>query len=148
MATPANPDWINGRSPLPILFAQVVDHPARTRFLELRRAIPDPAALEETQTILVRCGAISYAVDQLLSRYRLAEEKLAATRLVYKIELETLLDEVMEPVDYLPPWGLSNPKNCLKYPPWLAIHLGKKGSDETQPLRFDNRGCPAADIQP
>ena len=128
MATPANPDWINGRSPLPILFAQVVDHPAQTRFLELRRAIPDPAALEEAQTILVRCGAISYAVDQLLSRYHLAQEKLAATRLVQKLELETLLDEVMEPVRRLfTTLGFEQPEKLINIPPLASHSLGKKG---------------------
>ncbi len=43
MAVPANTDWILGRAPLPILFAQSVDHPERARFLEIWEMIPDPA---------------------------------------------------------------------------------------------------------
>ena len=45
LAVPANPDWTLGRAPLPILFAQVVNHPDRTRFHELRGVIAEPAAL-------------------------------------------------------------------------------------------------------
>jgi geranylgeranyl pyrophosphate synthase len=33
METPANPDWIQGRSPLPILFASQVKHPEQERFV-------------------------------------------------------------------------------------------------------------------
>ena len=32
----AGPDWIGGRHPLPILFAESVDHPEKERFIELR----------------------------------------------------------------------------------------------------------------
>ncbi|MFH1635153.1 MAG: polyprenyl synthetase family protein, partial [Chloroflexota bacterium] len=42
MAVPANPDWTLGRLPLPILFAQIVDHPEKARFIELREAITNP----------------------------------------------------------------------------------------------------------
>lgn len=36
MAEPANPDWTQGRFPLPILFAQSVNHSDRDRFVTLR----------------------------------------------------------------------------------------------------------------
>jgi hypothetical protein len=37
MEIPANPDWIQGRKPLPILFASQVEHPEQGRFLQLIR---------------------------------------------------------------------------------------------------------------
>ncbi len=98
MAAPANADWTQGRSPLPILFGQVVEHADRERLLELRRAIPDPAALEEAQTILIRCGAVAYCLDQLLRRYDLARQTVAAIPLVQRAGLERLLEEVVAPV--------------------------------------------------
>ena len=45
METPANPDWIMGRSPLPVLYAQTVSHPDRAQFCRLRQTISDPDAL-------------------------------------------------------------------------------------------------------
>jgi geranylgeranyl pyrophosphate synthase len=57
MAVPANPDWRLDRSPLPILFAQGIEHTEKERFLELRQNISDPVALTEAQTTLIRCGA-------------------------------------------------------------------------------------------
>lgn len=101
MSAPANPDWTLGRLPLPILFAQVVDHPDRPHFLALRQAIADPAALAEAQTILIRCGAISYCVDQLLRRCRQAEEQLARLALPDPQQLGRLLPPLRRPVEVL-----------------------------------------------
>jgi geranylgeranyl pyrophosphate synthase len=101
MASPANPDWIMGRSPLPILFAQVVEHPEKARFLELRRAVPDADALSSAQTILIRCGAVSYCVDQILSRHQSARALLDNISLTHREELEGLLNGVVEPVKRL-----------------------------------------------
>ena len=101
MAVPANPDWTQGRSPLPILFAQVVDHPDRARFVKLRRAIPDPEALAEAQTILIRCGAISYGIHHLLERYQKGQALLAAMAVPRRDLLETLLADLINPVQAL-----------------------------------------------
>jgi hypothetical protein len=49
---PANPDWLQNRSPLPILFAQSVGHPDRTRFLELRRDVSDGRPCVKRKTSL------------------------------------------------------------------------------------------------
>ena len=98
IAIPANPDWLQGRSPLPILFAKAVDHPERPRFLELCEAITDESALREAQDILVRCGAVSYCVDQLLRRYQSAKEILRTIELVRPDSIEGLLEEVVAPV--------------------------------------------------
>ncbi len=101
MVTPANPDWVQGRSPLPILFAQLVDHPQQAKFLELCRDISAPDALSDAQDILVRSGAVSYCVDQLLHRYQIAQELLNTIPLVQRENLEALLLEVIAPVQQL-----------------------------------------------
>ena len=98
MALPANPDWLQGRSPLPILFAQTVDYPDRSRFLELRGKATDESALCEAQEILIRCGAVSYCVDQLLRRYEIARKALQSVELAHPESIETLLEEVVAPV--------------------------------------------------
>ncbi len=98
LEVPANPDWQSGRSSLPILFAQVVDHPDRQRFLELRGDTSDLEKLAEAQTILIRCGAISYGVDQLVRRYQKGRAILDGVPLSHREELEGMLDEVITPV--------------------------------------------------
>lgn len=98
MKTPANSDWLLGRSPLPILFAQTTDHPARARFRELCRDISKPGALTEAQDILIRCGAISYCVDQLLRRHRVMRKRLASLPLARRDVLDALTDELVVPV--------------------------------------------------
>ena len=101
METPANPDWVQGRSPLPILFASLVEHPEQARFLELNRHIAEPSALQEAQEILIRCGAISYCADQLMQKHQAAEEILNAVSLVRREAIASLLDEVIAPVKKL-----------------------------------------------
>jgi len=101
METPANPDWSQGRSPLPILFAQLVDHPDRARFMELHKNISDEGALQEAQEILIRCGAVSYCVDQLIRRHEKAQGILNAISLVRRDAIASLLDEVIAPVQRL-----------------------------------------------
>lgn len=101
MAIPANPDWTQGRSPLLILFARLVEHPERARFLELCKNISDEGDLEEAQNILSQCGAVSYCVDQLLGRHEKGREILAHTSLVQRKKLENLFEEVIAPVQKL-----------------------------------------------
>ena len=96
LADPPDPDWLLGRRPLPILFAETVDHPERARFLELRTRIEEPGVLEEAQGILVRCGAISYGFDQILSRYQAGKRMLLQMDLEAPGELEALIDELVE----------------------------------------------------
>jgi geranylgeranyl diphosphate synthase type I len=101
METPANPDWVQGRSPLPILFASLVNHPEQQRFRVLSQSITEPAALQEAQEILIRCGAISYCADQLLRKHQAAKEFLDGTALVDYAPIASLLDEVIAPVHKL-----------------------------------------------
>ena len=98
MAVPANPDWVQGRKPLPILFAESVDHPDRARFMELYQNISAKNALQEAQDILIRCGAVSYCVDQLLRRHQAAQEILNKLPLPNKGSVDSLMEAVIAPV--------------------------------------------------
>ncbi len=98
LATPAGPDWVQWHPALPILFAQVVDHPDRARFMELRDNIEDPDILREAQTILIRCGAFSYCLDQIIHRYNEAMSQLAEIDLVDFPSLEKIFEDMLEPV--------------------------------------------------
>ncbi len=99
MAVPANPDWTEGRSPLPILFARIVDHPARARFEEIYPyAGSSPKILEEAQEILIQCGAVSYCVYQLLSRYETAMGILSSLPIERNQILEKIFGDVVQPV--------------------------------------------------
>ena len=95
------PDWEQGRYPLPILFAEIVEHPDQARFIELREDIHKKGALKEAQEILVRCGAISYAVNELMLRHEKAQGLLDDLALKKPEVIQALLDEVMEPVEHL-----------------------------------------------
>ena len=63
----------------------------------MRAVVSDPAALAEAQTILIRCGAVSYGVDQLLHRYQKAQETLRAIPLVNHSGMDTLLEDLVKP---------------------------------------------------
>jgi geranylgeranyl pyrophosphate synthase len=101
LAVPANVDWLQGRSPLPLLFAELVDHPQRERFTQLRSQVADPPALQEAQSILVSSGAISYSVNELIFRQKKAMQLLAEMDLVDPAPLEKLLEHVIAPVRHL-----------------------------------------------
>lgn len=98
METPANPDWLQGRSPLPILFASLVKHPEQERFLTLKQNIVEPEALQEAQEILIRCGAISYCADQLIQKHHLAGNILDEIALVSPVPISSLFNEIIAPV--------------------------------------------------
>lgn len=98
MESPANPDWVQGRFPLPILFASLVEHPKRKRFLDLSRHITNPDALQEAQEILIQCGAISYCADQLIRLHQQAKKLVNGIPLAHPTPLILLLDDVIAPV--------------------------------------------------
>ncbi|MBN1146216.1 MAG: hypothetical protein JXA78_03095 [Anaerolineales bacterium] len=83
------------------LFAQVVEHPERARFLELRLQVNNPQCLDEAQELLIRCGAISYCIDQLLRRKQLACQALRTIPLYERDGLQSLLAEMIEPIHEL-----------------------------------------------
>jgi geranylgeranyl pyrophosphate synthase len=97
MHEPASPDWLQGRAPLPILFATTVEHPERERFMELRPQAGDTHALRQLQEILVRCGAVSYCIHQLMRRGQRAVLMLEALHLPHPERLGALFDDVIEP---------------------------------------------------
>lgn len=101
LEVPANVDWLHGRAALPILFAELVDHPERERFMELKSQVTNPAVLEEAQSILVSCGAISYSVNELMRRDKKAREMLDEIKLVNSEPLRQLLDQAIVPVQHL-----------------------------------------------
>lgn len=101
METPANPDWVQARCPLPILFASIVEHPDRELFLELRKVVADPSALREAQEILIHCGAVSYCIAQLIRIHHEAEGLVKNIPLANPAPLVSLLDEVIAPVHKL-----------------------------------------------
>jgi geranylgeranyl pyrophosphate synthase len=98
MAVPANPDWLQKRKPLPILYALTVEHPDRARFIELYKDVLVGNSLQEAQEILLRCGAVSYCVDQLLRRHQAAQKILARTPLVNRGAIEPLIEGAIAPV--------------------------------------------------
>ena len=102
MAVPAGADWLQGRFPLPILYAQLVDHPSRERFRTLRQQIVDhPSLLHEGQQILLQCGAISYCIHQLLSQIAQAQTMLTQLPLPNPQPLQELLAQLTRPVQTL-----------------------------------------------
>lgn len=101
LATPASPDWTQGRWPLPMLFARTVDHPQRERFLALRQAIADPEALAEAQIILIRSGALSYGIHELMARHNKARTLLDALTIEKPEILGNLLEAQVKPVENL-----------------------------------------------
>ena len=78
-----------------------VNHPDRERFLQLRQKIHAPEVLQEAQTILIRCGAISYAIAHLLRRHERSKEILDSAPMLFRDCLEELLDNAVKPVERL-----------------------------------------------
>jgi geranylgeranyl pyrophosphate synthase len=99
LAVPAKPDWKNGRVSLPILFAQVVNHPLQSRFEELRPHVCEQVtALEEAQQIVIECGAASYCIHALLDKYEKARELISVLKLERRDVLEKIFEDVTQPV--------------------------------------------------
>jgi hypothetical protein len=55
-------------------------------------------ALQEAQEILIRCGAVSYCVDQLIRRHQAAQDILNKTPLANKEAVDSLIEDVIAPV--------------------------------------------------
>ena len=98
LAVPASPDWLEGRAPLPILFALNIAHPDQARFQSLRPHVQAADALAEAQQILLRCGAVSYCVLHMIRRDQAARALLAQLPLASPEGLRLALDEQMAPV--------------------------------------------------
>ncbi|UYN91978.1 MAG: polyprenyl synthetase family protein [Anaerolineales bacterium] len=101
LAEPANVDWLQGRAPLPLLFAELVPHPQRERFVALRSQVTQPDALREAQSILVSSGAISYCVNELILRHRRLQAMLDTMPAAEPALLQQILDHAIAPVEHL-----------------------------------------------
>jgi geranylgeranyl pyrophosphate synthase len=100
MQVPANPDWVQSRSPLPILFARLVDHPGRARFEKIRPlAAGNPKVLKEAQEILIQSGAVSYCIHELFKRHQIVSEMLSRLPLARgrRKLLMSLFDNMVKP---------------------------------------------------
>lgn len=91
----AGPDWTQGRTPLPILFTEIVEHADKDRFIELKKNILFDENLLEAQKILIKCGAVSYCIDQLFPRYKKAKSILKKSNRLNQKELLEVLEEIM-----------------------------------------------------
>jgi geranylgeranyl pyrophosphate synthase len=98
---PPNPDWHNGRHPLPILFAETVEHPLQSRFIDIRGSVDDPHILAEAQEILIRCGAISYGMHQIRVHYQESMKLMELLRIDDASHIKMAFDELLHPVDQL-----------------------------------------------
>jgi geranylgeranyl diphosphate synthase, type I len=98
LEVPANVDWLQGRSSLPLLFAEIVVHPERAIFMELRKETADLDKLREAQAILLRCGAVSYCIDQIWQRYEQGMALLKSMNLPASQEVEALLEATVLPI--------------------------------------------------
>jgi geranylgeranyl pyrophosphate synthase len=101
LETPANPDWKQRRNNLLFLYALTADHPDRERFTTLRSQVDDPDALRAAQQILIRSGAVSYAMYHLCQRYLAARKILKETPLVDPASLRSVIDEYIVPLVHL-----------------------------------------------
>lgn len=71
MAIPANPDWLEARNNLLIMYALAAEYPEKEQFVALRaRAATDERALAQAQALLVRSGAASYALYNSVARFQ------------------------------------------------------------------------------
>lgn len=91
-AVPANADWLQGRNNLLILYARMADHPDRSYFLEILDSVQVPHWLDEAQRILVKSGALSYAIYEMLSRVQTAKELVDAMNLLAPNRIENLFE--------------------------------------------------------
>ncbi len=94
---PAARDWFSGQFTLPLLYASTVDHPEKQAFLELRSGVDDPQKLEQAQTILIRCGAVSYCIHCLMQYYERVKTLVAELSPVNPPPLQDVFGSLMAP---------------------------------------------------
>jgi geranylgeranyl pyrophosphate synthase len=95
---PANPDWLEKRPNLAILFAAEADHSKRDRFRELRDRAHEADALAEAQAILMGCGAVSYCAYHVIRRVQAARTTLDQTTLIDRAPLLGILGPQTQPI--------------------------------------------------
>jgi len=103
-------DWIQQKNALPILFARVVDHPEHQKFLTLSENISSLDQVRDAQEILLRCGAVSYCIDEIVQRHKTGKLFIADLNLPNSQPLDQVFDEIIEPV-----WKLLEYRNEAFY---------------------------------
>jgi geranylgeranyl pyrophosphate synthase len=120
LKTPAGADWRRPRNSLPLLYALTADHPERDEFARLAREVEDPAALLAAQRILLRSGAVSFCLYQLIERGRRARGRLASIPIADPAPLARLLDLQRRPVYKLLEFlGVEEPLELPAEPRWM-----------------------------
>ncbi len=98
---PASPDWKRTNNNLATLYALTAQYPDHARFLALLPQVNHPKALEAAQSILIRCGAVSYCVYHIIRRYQAALQLLHSTFLADPTPLHIMLARQIKPVQTL-----------------------------------------------
>ena len=101
LAVPAARDWNAPRPSLPLLFALSVAHPERDAFAQLCAQAQQPDCLAQAQKILLRCGAVSYCLHQLLERHSTALALLKPASLPNPAPLAAVFERIIAPVQNL-----------------------------------------------
>lgn len=91
LAVPANPDWLQGRNNLLILYARTAHHEEKKQFEELLPLVSDNSALIDAQHILVNSGAVSYCIYLLVHRFHRSMQQLNTLSLPNPAPLEEIL---------------------------------------------------------
>jgi geranylgeranyl diphosphate synthase type I len=95
-------DWIQKKATLPILFARIVDHPDRQKFMSLLELGTDSDSIRTAQEILLRCGAVSFCIDQIIQRHKIGMQILGELKLSDSQSFNQLFDGIVEPIWKLP----------------------------------------------
>lgn len=94
LQTPVNADWQQGRNNLLILYARTASHSNKAKFEQLLSVVAcDPTCLAEAQQILISSGAVSYAVYQMIERYKAAQIILESMTLSQPKVMQNTLDK-------------------------------------------------------
>lgn len=93
-AVPAKPDWNRPENNLLLLYALTADYPEKVQFQEMIRRVPlDEQSLQEVQRILIRSGAVSYCVYNLIQRHR---EAIAQVKTLQLVDQEAILNPMRD----------------------------------------------------
>lgn len=91
-------DWLQRKSTLPILFARVVNHPEQMRFMTLLENITNLDQVREARGILLRCGAVSYCLNEIVQRDKIGKQFLADLNLPNSEPLDQVFDHILMPI--------------------------------------------------
>ena len=99
LTVPANQDWNLDRYPLPIIYAYIVEYPEKEEFVLLHSQVDNIVNLKRAQTILLRCGAISYGLYCIQEKHRQVMEQLSSVDLVNPQPINDLFSRIITPIN-------------------------------------------------